>query len=278
MSEFDTVERVGGSLIQHGKANDRVYVMKAVESDCDALLDRIDTLLISEKYSKVFAKIPVSLMEPFLAAGYEIEALARGLFRGRKTGLFLAFYSSAERRRIDQAAVKKVIRKALEKRNDDSAVTVPDTCRLRRLTPADATDAASVYRSVFESYPFPIHKPEYLVKTMAQNIDYFGIWEDNRLIALASAERNDDAMHAEMTDFATLPVCRGRGLATALLEHMENAMRERECCCLYTIARALSYGMNCTFGKCRYQYGGTLRNNTQISGGLESMNVWYKNL
>ncbi len=276
MSEFDVFETVGNSLIQHGKANDRVYLMKIAKNDRDAILDRTEELLTSEKYSKVFAKIPVSLMEPFLAAGYEIEALAPGLFRGEETGLFMAFYPEPGRRRIDQTAVRKVVRKALEKRDDLNETNVPDSCQLRQLTPDDAIVAARVYRGVFESYPFPIHEPEYLIQTMKTNIDYFGIWENNHLIALASAERDDAAMHAEMTDFATLPACRGRGLATALLDHMESAVRDGGCRCLYTIARALSFGMNCTFGKCRYQYGGTLRNNTQISGSLESMNVWYK--
>ncbi|MEZ4485255.1 MAG: hypothetical protein R2864_11955 [Syntrophotaleaceae bacterium] len=36
--------------------------------------------------------------------------------------------------------------------------------------------------------------------------------------------------------------------------------------------------MNITFAKHGYSYGGTLTNNTQISGDLESMVVWYKRI
>jgi hypothetical protein len=36
--------------------------------------------------------------------------------------------------------------------------------------------------------------------------------------------------------------------------------------------------MNATFAKAGYSFGGTLINNTNISGDIESMNVWYKNL
>jgi hypothetical protein len=36
--------------------------------------------------------------------------------------------------------------------------------------------------------------------------------------------------------------------------------------------------MNITFAKQRYALAGTLINNTDISGSLESMNVWYKPL
>jgi len=45
-----------------------------------------------------------------------------------------------------------------------------------------------------------------------------------------------------------------------------------------TIARAMSTGMNITFACCGYNYAGTLVNNTNISGSIESMNVWYKNI
>jgi hypothetical protein len=46
----------------------------------------------------------------------------------------------------------------------------------------------------------------------------------------------------------------------------------------YTIARALFTAMNITFAGMGYAYGGTLNNNTSISGHIQSMNVWYKSL
>ncbi|HQA81666.1 MAG TPA: hypothetical protein PLV96_12800 [Methanoregulaceae archaeon] len=46
----------------------------------------------------------------------------------------------------------------------------------------------------------------------------------------------------------------------------------------YTIARAKSYSINITFARGGYEYGGLLPNNTNISGTIEDMNVWYKRL
>lgn len=279
MPDYDQLEKVGHSLLQHGKANDRVYLMKAKAPDVPRLLERIDALVASEDYTKVFAKLPLPLAEPFLARGYEVEALAPGFYKGSETALFLGRYPEpGERRRIDRTAVDEVVQGALAKREDAQEKPFPETCAIRLLTPQDAEKAAALYREVFASYPFPIHEPAYLVETMEDNIDYFGIWEEGELIALASAERDDAGQNAEMTDFATLPVCRGRGLATHLLRSMETAMVKKNIRCLYTIARALSHGMNGAFGRMGYHYGGTLRNNTQISGGLESMSVWYKPL
>ncbi len=53
-------------------------------------------------------------------------------------------------------------------------------------------------------------------------------------------------------------------------------MAKRGIATLYTIARAISPSMNITFAKCGYAFGGTLINNTQISGSIESMNLWHK--
>jgi hypothetical protein len=36
--------------------------------------------------------------------------------------------------------------------------------------------------------------------------------------------------------------------------------------------------MNKTFGKMGYTYSGTLTNNSNISGHIESMSVWHKKL
>jgi putative beta-lysine N-acetyltransferase len=79
-----------------------------------------------------------------------------------------------------------------------------------------------------------------------------------------------------MTDFATLPEHRGENIALYLLDFMEKAMKKRGYKTAYTIARALSYGMNITFAKAAYKMGGTLINNTNICGKIESMNVWHK--
>jgi putative beta-lysine N-acetyltransferase len=81
-----------------------------------------------------------------------------------------------------------------------------------------------------------------------------------------------------MTDFATMPPERGKGLAAMLLWHMEDAMSCEGFFTAYTIARAASFGMNMAFAKCGYTFGGRLTNNTNIGGRLETMNVWFKSL
>jgi hypothetical protein len=59
---------------------------------------------------------------------------------------------------------------------------------------------------------------------------------------------------------------------------MEKAVAAKCIKTAYTIARAASPGINITFARQGYRYGGRLINNTNISGRIESMNIWYKSM
>jgi putative beta-lysine N-acetyltransferase len=275
----DRIEAFGSSVLQHGPENDRVYLMKLQQEDVTGVLEYIDELVDQHDYSKVFAKIPATIKAPFLQAGYCVEARVPKFYQGKTDGLFLASYPQTERQNDpDAGVVAQVLDAAQARAGAPAATRLPATgsnqCRLAQVD--DCSAMADLYQRVFSSYPFPIHDPDYLAETMADNVIYAGIWKEEELMALASAEVDMAGSHAEMTDFATDPVCRGRGLAPLLLAELETLMAREKIQTCYTIARATSYGMNITFARSGYQYGGTLVQNTQISGGLESMNVWYK--
>ena len=137
---------------------------------------------------------------------------------------------------------------------------------------------SDIYHRVFRTYPFPIQKPAYLKRMMKEDVRYFCIRIDGRIVAIAAAEIDIRNENVEMTDFATMPEWRGMGLAEMLLRHMDRKMRDCGIKTAYTIARAASHGMNAVFRNKRYIYAGLLKNNTQISGQIESMTVWYKPL
>ena len=111
---------------------------------------------------------------------------------------------------------------------------------------------------------------------MKQNVNYFGVEIKEDLVALSSAEIDEAALNVEMTDFATLPKWRGNSLSIHLLLLMENEMKQRGIKVAYTLARAASRSINIVFFG--YQYGGRLKNNTNISGNIESMNIWHKRI
>lgn len=274
----DVIEKLSRSLVQHGPDSDRIYLMKLAPADAPAIVERIERLAETRDYGKLFCKVPAPWREPFVQAGYQEEARIPNFYAGRIDVAFMSRFRKPQRATMpaeQKTAVDNVLELALARRRD--AENRP-TAETRRLLEDDTPLLADLYRLVFPSYPFPIFDADYLRRTMATHIRYYGAFDGERLVAAASAETDPEGRNAEMTDFATAPEHRKKGLAVALLLAMESDMKDTGFLTLYTIARAVSAGMNITFARCGYAFSGTLVNNTQISGGIESMNVWHKNL
>lgn len=274
----DIIATIGNSVVQHGPNSSRVYLMKLDPSDLPGLHDNITKLVDFHGYGKVFAKVPASAAPDFLQRGYREEARIPGYYGGHEDAVLLGLYHDAGRQddyTAEQTA--KVLESALSRR---PAPPPPPIGRrhARQLTPQDIPALARLYRETFDSYPFPITEPDYLARTMDSHVDYFGVLADDRLISASSAEMDRDALAVEMTDFATASAFRGQGLARGLLAEMDAAMRRLGMLTAYTIARSVSFGMNITFARGGYRFGGTLINNTGISGAIESMNVWHRSL
>jgi len=303
----DKLEYFENSLIQHGKENNRVYLMKLGSGSVDNLINHIEFLVETNKYTKIFTKIPADRADVFLKRGYLQEASIPKFFNGTEDGLFLVKYFDETRKQADRKEIEAVITGSLKKLSrhlepiceanrvershdfvlnyeifrHDSKLSAQDDDRsltLEELYYTNAEEIAKLYREVFPSYPFPIYEPDYILETMRENVIYFGAKKEGKIIALSSAEIDYNASNAEMTDFATHPNFRGKNLSLHLLQKMETKMQEIGIKTTYTIARSLSFGMNTTFARAGYEFGGTLINNTNISGSIESMNVWHKNL
>ncbi len=267
-------------MIQHGKMNDRVYIMKLDPVDMPDMLDAIEQLAIKKKYSKIFAKIPALCENEFVKRGYVHEAIIPSMYCGVSEGLFLAKFLSPERA-IDERMqdIKSIISLSQDKTGEKMKARTGHDYSIHRATEEDVQDICAVYKEVFPSYPFPIYDPNYIRKTMTSHIQYYVIRDSSACCCgSSSAEIDEKSGCAEMTDFATLSTHRGTGLARWLLSRMEADMITQGVTMAYTIARALSAGMNITFAKNDYRFAGTLINNTNIAGSIESMNVWYKPL
>ena len=276
---MDKIVNLEGATIQHGPFNRRVYLMKLGRAKPQQVLPPLLELCRKKKYSKVFAKVPVRHEAAFHQLGFETEARVPGFFKNREDAAFLGLYLDPKRRVSKHALDIQKVRGLTRNMVKTTAPAVPSLgLQMRRCQPEDIPAMAKIYERVFESYPFPISDPEFLAETMASHVVYFGIWKKDRLVALASAETDREEHNAEMTDFATLPEHRGGGYARLLLNRMEKVMRQEGITTAYTIARAISPGMNITFAKQGYQFGGCLINNTNICGDIESMNVWYRQL
>jgi len=275
----DKIETIGnGTKIQHGHLNDRIYLIKLGKEDCPGILETISSIAGENNYSKIFCKSPGWAAPYFFADGYLTEAIIPRFYQNSEPAFFLAKYLNLDRLLELETDQLQDLGQLLKGTFQEETLPGNSGFKSMLLGPSDVKEITSIYKRVFLSYPFPIHDSRYILETMKENVRYYGIRKDRQLVALASAEVNMEDKNAEMTDFATLSGFRGKKLGQRLLARMESDMKNLGIATLYTIARLESIPMNKVFLKHQYQYGGTLVNNTNIAGKIESMNVYYKHI
>lgn len=277
---FDRIEKFNKSTIQHGKNNNRIYLMKLDKADEGLILAKLDQMAEAEGYTKIVAKVPDWACGMFSQYGYQTECSIPGFYKGEDTAHFMSRFTGQDRGMVNQETKNMIdtnISIADSKKDDQKEIILPQGFTIRQLVEEDVHSLVELYKAVFQVYPFPIFDVDYIRSTMKDHIQYFGVFAGGILYAASSAEVDHEGKNAEMTDFARHPDCGGGlNLSYLLLSHMEQAMKVQNIKTLYTIARAYSPGMNATFARLHYTLAGTLINNTLISEGIESMNVWYK--
>ena len=253
--------------------------MKLAERDIPSILSTLEQLARAKRYEKIFVKTPARHKNVFARAGYDQEARIPQYFKDRDDAVFVAKYLSAVRSRVkNRQNINEVLALAQGCDPNRSSHRPDHFSRVEKCQPEDALEMSQVFKTVFETYPFPIFDPQYLIDSIHRHATYFCIRKDNRIVALAATEIDPVNQAAEMTDFATLFEYRRQGMAGCLLNAMDTEMQQQGMQTAYSIARSLSTGMNITFANNGYRYGGTLGNNTHIAGRIESMNIWYKHL
>lgn len=276
---YDVISKVGESKVQHGKYNNRVYLMKLSAGDFPGIINELEYIALSKEYTKIFAKVPEYAKEKFLENGYVMEASIPGFYGNNKSAYFFGKFITEERKHLLKPELARdVLETARSKSNINPVSYLGKDFKIELCRESDINEMTEVYRTVFKTYPFPIHSKKYIFNTMNQNITYFSIKHKGKIVSLSSAERDKESLSVEMTDFAILPEYRGKRFSLKLLTMMEHYVKKLNYRTSYTIARSYSYGMNITFSRNGYIYNGTLVQNTNISGKIESMNVWYKPL
>lgn len=282
-NQMNTLARVDGdgfrAKVYVSPLNQRIQVLEYEAREIGALVASLAGSAREADFGKVFLKAPVHERGAFEAAGMTAEAAITGYFAGEPAVVMSLFLNDDRRDRPfadDQDTILATIR---SRPADHSVKELPVKYTMAVAGPEDSLELALLYGRVFDSYPFPITRPDYLVSTMESNVVYRIVRDGlGEIVAAASAETDPEHRNAEMTDFATLPSQRGLGLAKHILAALEDDMAEREIFNLYTIARARSAGMSRVFYNRGYDFTGTLVNNCHIAGQFEDMHVWCKTL
>src|SRR5690554_2476647 len=133
---FDWIEKLDKSTIQHGKNNNRIYLMKLDRADEDLILTKLDQIAEKEGYTKIIAKVPEWAKERFIQHGYLKECSIPYFYKGEGMVHFLSRFTSSSRSFISPDAKKKIdknISIANIKKNEVKQIMLPHEFTLRQL-------------------------------------------------------------------------------------------------------------------------------------------------
>jgi putative beta-lysine N-acetyltransferase len=148
----------------------------------------------------------------------------------------------------------------------------------RPATEADAPAIAALVTQTFDRYPTPTGVPSYVAQQIREGIPFRIVREGDDVVACASADLICSARTAELTDCATRPDQRGRGLMQGILSDLMDDMRSMGYPTAFTLARASVPGINLAFWRLGFVWRGQMRSSCRIGGGIEDMNVWSRPL
>ena len=216
-----------------------------------------------------------ALSQELHASGLTLEATMPGFYSGeRDCAVMGAAPDEARSRLANPEEVKKVdllVQRPWEPKDRPDVGT-------RRAVPADAPEIAKLIAATFEHYPTPSGVPEYIAGQIEAGVPFRAVWEGGEVVACASADLVRVARTAELTDCATRPDQRGRGLMQAILLDLMDDLREMNYPTAFTLARANTPGVNIAFARLGFKFRGCQIQSCRIGGGMEDMNVWSRRL
>lgn len=243
-----------------------------------AVLCRMRDIAAHHQITKLFIKSPKQDWQRFVSEGCMLEGIYKGYFKG-EDGYCMAEYYELDRRNSDYWMDEdRIVNDVLKLPTKPERPVLPAGFTMRPAAAEDAPSLASLYRTVFQTYPTPMDNSEYIAHAMSEGTCFYVIEHNGSLISAASAERNDKYCNAEMTDCATLPAYRNLGLMRLLIHALEDELVAEGYRFAYSLARALSFGMNAVLFQMGYEYCGRLTKNCNIYDKFEDMNLWTKRL
>lgn len=274
----EETETIGNSLVRHGAGNELVYLMNLHPTDAPEIIRNLEQIACARGYSKVSAKVPAPEARRFVAAGYHLEAAIPCYFQQKDSACFMSKYLDQERKKEREPLLVREVLVAADAQQQAGAEPLPAGFTLREVTKTEAGQLALFYRRHFTTKKLALHDPDYFTREMQRDSIFLGAWREQSLVAVCGALIDHGAFSAEMAGLAVEPECKGDGLGLHLLQQVEKRMLASGIGLAYALVRACSLGDNVTFARNGYRFGGTLTNNSNVFGRLESVNVWYKGL
>lgn len=258
--------------------NKRLKIFDYKVTDFSALTQRLVWLAKHNKFDKIFVKARKRDFQRFLSHGFVLEGILRYYFNGDDAYVLSRFSSKSRAISKNLISESELIEGLIYNTEKKKVKKLESDIKMITATAEHIPQLTFIYKSVFETYPSPLTNPDYIKSTMDRNVVYKIAVQQGEAIAAASAEINKKHSNAEMTDCATTPKARNKGLMQHILISLEKDLRRMDIKTAYTLARAKSVSMNKVFFRLDYEYSGRLINNCDIFGSYEDMNIWVKKL
>lgn len=253
----------------------RIWVNQYQTTNPTALRNFLKELAREQALEKIIFPVRTEDLNRFSGEGFAEEGVIEGYFPGTN-GHFLSAYPSSKRGNSQVLSQEQQILQDIFAHSKRDLSPLPKEFTLRRATRKDTYAMAKLFSEVFKSYPTPVYDPLYLARSMKKGDLFMVVYNRQKLAGVAAAEIDWEHRRAELTNCATHPDYRGLGLNSILLKKVETKCLAQQINCLYSLARATSYGMNLVLHRLGYVYQGTLINNCHIGGGFEDMNIWVR--
>ncbi|MDQ2085187.1 putative beta-lysine N-acetyltransferase [Herbivorax sp. ANBcel31] len=206
------------------------------------------------------------------------EGFIKGFFNGDTAYIYSLFCNPKRKTHVSLLEEQNVLKIVAGDNKTIQDVSMPQGYTMRRAAETDVFQMAKLYTEVFKTYPTPMNDPDYIIEAMNNHVYFTVIEKDGEIISACSADVLPEFEAAELTDCSTLPLYRGKGLLTSQFFYLIDFMKKKNIKTVFSYSRAVSVGMNLINKRFGFKYGGRLIQNSNISGRLETMNIWYKNI
>ena len=232
---------------------------------------------------RVVAFVRPTVEDGLKQVGFEREGLIPGFYGGELACAVMGAYPDASRgdlahpREVAEVKALLAVREGQVTAKADAPPARP-RIETRRATVEDAGAIAALLDETFAAYPTPSGDPEYVAAAIAEGTPFRFVEADGQVVACASADLIPDARTAELTDCATRPSHRGRGLMQNVLLDLMDDVRSLDYPTAFTLARARIPGVNLAFARLGFTLHGTMRQSCRIGSGIEDMNILSRRL
>ncbi|MBA4320075.1 MAG: putative beta-lysine N-acetyltransferase [Flavobacterium sp.] len=267
---------INGTKVYADYINSRLKILDYNSVSQDTVMSIID-FAQKQSFGKIIYNSRIKLLCPFINCGFKVEGTINGFFEG-EDAYCISYFIDKKRENTNFKELEDTILYKCVVEKKKTSVLKKTTYLIRKAEISDIGQIIDLFKAVFQTYPSPVYSHEYLEHVMDKQILFKVAVDDGKIISIASADMDKLNLNAEITDCATYPEYRGKGILTNLICSLEKGLKDRSFITLYSLSRAINPGINMALSKLDYKYCGRLINNCHICGNFEDMNIWVKKL